>query len=227
MQQSMWRRVSVLLAAAVFLGACAGVSGPPPGMAPLRASFDKPVTDPEQRFVFKGYSIVPPGGVDDGWYFLPRSLAGGREGATVDQLFGKKPPAGVNEMDRNPVLVTVSSMDLGAAPASAAELAAYTEKDLRSEVARYPSLKLLDLWVLPEDTSIAACAGYAMTVEDAHPAYAPGGTFIILRRGVSCLHPKQKGRLVMVEMTEKYPAGEAPDVPDEEAAVFFQSLSFE
>ena len=195
-----------------------------------------PISDPTQRFELPGLSVLPPRG--DNWFLAslppPEAVSAVRLVSFAKKL--REEPA-TRPADARLIYAEVLVWDLRdpvfQAPAafqSSADFVQWAKEQFgnprrQGEMVTRRS-RVLGVETAPDDSLGAMCVRYRRSTERSEWAPFPDSIFIVVARGLYCLHPHWPRYMIDVSYTQLYLQGEEPLSPEAEVEPFLESPMF-
>jgi len=216
-----------------------------------------PVPDPERRYELPGFSVLPPRGADwsvvpVGTVVVSRT----REEPSpllpflLDPLFVRVKehvrlvsPAEVavgamaffragqeyEESGRTHTIMAIARTFVAreARLEDRASLRAWKEARLEQELKGSSRFRLRESQFDEDASPRAACVRYRLTYEDREVPGHRGSVFVVMERGLSCVHPRWPRYVIDLGESQRVPPGRKPVTVAQEVEPFLESLVFD
>ncbi len=169
---------------------------------------DSPILNPQERFQFQGFSILPPQG--ETWTVTDSDS----KGITFRRYTGER---------LHTIMASVRMKKheaLAVALKKHSDLSQYVKGEVGSDNERYKGLDIKVVWECYQSKD---CARYDFTVEDHGAPYASGSVLILTGYGFALLHPDGK-HIVEISYSQRLPKGDTQIPVETEVDPFFRSL---
>ena len=178
-----------------------------------------PVTEPDQRLQFNGFSVLPPEG--ERWHRVGRK---GQDTTRFSQtVFVKK--SSWTLPSRNTYLAKAAVLDAG-------ERQFTTTQGLLSHVQTMglfqegPRQQNMQAEFTIDDTLAPLCVRFDLNAEDSRVGGYPGPVYLLDAHGLFCVHPDAPDMLVMIDHSRRTKQGDTPVAAQAEGERFLSSLRF-
>lgn len=176
-----------------------------------------PVTNPTQRLVFEGFSILPPHG--ENWFMDPPAL---RKQQDSDVIVGFRKPT----TPPSKTHTVVATVQAGRVPISAGSRAELIQKIAQAYSKQTEPNRPVSVNISPGRTLAPDCMRYDVTVEDRGVLRYPGSVFIMDLHGFVCLHPDFPDAVIDITYSQRRLPEEQPLSLEAEGEPFVKSLIF-
>lgn len=178
-----------------------------------------PVTDPNQRLEFEGFSILPPKG--ENWFMAPPELLRGQDVKKAAEFVKMFTPPSVTHT----IVARVTAAKIPVPSKSRVELlqdiAQAKKQDMSTGRHRLITIKTA------LDKSLGSdCLRYDVTAEDRGALMYPGSVYIVDIHGFTCFHPDSTSYLIQAEYSQRRLQEEAPLSLEAEGEAFLKDLVF-
>ena len=180
-----------------------------------------PITDPTQRYQFRGFSVLPPQ-PSTYWYLISPSGPKVKAGAFARQV-DPSIPISLTHVQTHTIRAVVISGDLGAKRFNNPEGFVRFVEQQKEENPRFRVLESKHI----QDTSLGEyCVRSDVLVEDhGVPGFA-GSVFYMVRHVLNCIHPDYPNVVVQVGYSQRAASKSDFKKLDAEGEPFIQSLQF-